>query len=288
MVVEPAPRADKTPPGAAAGRSNLVMRILSSLVLAPVAIAAAYMGGWTFGVFWLIAAVAVWWEWTTLVSGPGNRLLFVLGLTTLLLALIIAEITMLRTSTMIILLGALGIGVFAHAERRSWAMGGLLYAGAILAAPIVLRRDAQLGLVAVLFLFAIVWATDILGYFIGRALGGPKLAPKISPNKTWSGAVGGSVGGVLAGVAVAKFGGLDSLLAVALVALLLSIAAQAGDLFESAVKRRFGAKDASRLIPGHGGVMDRMDGFAAAAVAAVVIGIASEGLDTAAQGLLLW
>lgn len=287
-MAEPAPYADNKPPGATAGRGELVMRILSSLVLAPLAIAAAYIGGWPFGVFWLIAAAGVWWEWTVLVSGPGNRLLVFLGAATLILALVIAEISMTRTSTMIILLGALGIGVFAHAERRTWAMGGLLYAGAILAAPIILRRDAQIGFVAVLFLFAVVWATDILGYFVGRALAGPKLVPKISPNKTWSGAIGGTLGGILAGAAVAKFGGIDDLLSVALVALLLSISAQAGDLFESAVKRRFGAKDASHLIPGHGGFMDRIDGFMAAATVAVVLGTGRGGLEAAAQGLLLW
>ncbi len=288
MVVEPAPVADKTPP-VAAGRKELVTRIISSLILAPIAIGAAYAGDWIFGAFWLIAAIGVWWEWNALVSGPGNRLLFVLGSTSLALALAIAEIgRMTRTPMLIVALGALGAGVFARGERRTWTAGGLLYAGVILVAPVMLRRDPQLGMVAIFFLFAVVWATDVLGYFVGRALGGPKLVPRISPNKTWSGAIGGTLGAVLAGVAVARFAGLGNLFAVGLVAIVLSIAAQAGDLFESAVKRRFGAKDASQLIPGHGGFMDRLDGFAAAAAAAAVIGIAGEGLDAAAQGLLLW
>ena len=288
MVAEPAPLADKKQAGSLAGRGDLAARIVSSLVLAPVAIAAAYAGGWAFGGFWLIVAVGIWWEWNTLVSGPGNRLLFVLGATALTLALIIAEIGMTRTPMLIIILGTLGAGVFARADRRTWAAGGLLYAGVILAAPITLRRDPQFGAIAILFLFAVVWATDILGYFLGRAFGGPKLAPRISPNKTWSGAIGGSVGAILAGVAVAWLAKLDHVLAIAFVALLLSIAAQAGDLFESAVKRRFGAKDASHLIPGHGGFMDRVDGFAAAAVVAVVVGIIRGNLDAVAQGLLLW
>jgi phosphatidate cytidylyltransferase len=287
-AAEPAPLADNKQPGKAVGRSELVARILSSIVLAPLAIATGYVGGWPFGAVWLIAAVAVWWEWTALVSGRGNRLLFVLGATALVLAMVIAELGMTRAPTMIIVLGALGVGVFARADRRAWAVGGVLYAGAVLAAPIAMRRDPQFGFIAILFLFAVVWATDILGYFIGRTLGGPKLAPQISPKKTWSGAVGGAAGAIVAGVAVAKYAGLDNMLAIAFLCLLLSIVAQAGDLFESAVKRRFDTKDASHLIPGHGGFMDRVDGFVAAAVVAALIGIGRGGLDAAAQGLLVW
>ncbi|HET7679483.1 MAG TPA: phosphatidate cytidylyltransferase [Xanthobacteraceae bacterium] len=298
MIAEPAAISDKSknPPG----NSDLLPRILSALVLAPLAIVVAWLpsssystvGAWVFGIFWLIAAIAVWWEWTTLVSGrpSGNRLLFFLGSIALMLAMVVAEFSMARTRTpmLIIALGVLAAGVFARAERRIWVAAGVLYAGALLTAPILLRRDADLGLVAIMFLFALVWATDIAGYFTGRAFGGPKLAPRISPNKTWSGAIGGAIGGMLAGGAIAALAGLGNLPVIALVAFGLSAAAQAGDLFESAIKRRFGAKDAGRLIPGHGGVMDRLDGFIAAAAAAVALGIARAGMDTAAQGLLLW
>lgn len=298
MAAEPARLSDKpeNPPG----KSDLVLRILSALVLAPLAIIVAWLpsssysttGTWVFGIFWLIAAVAVWWEWTTLVSGrtSGNRLLFFLGSSALMLAMVVAEFSMTRTRTpmLIIALGALAAGVFARAERRIWVAAGVLYAGVLLTAPILLRRDAELGLVAILFLFALVWATDIAGYFTGRAFGGPKLAPSISPNKTWSGAIGGVIGGMLAAGAIAALAGIGNLPAIALVAFGLSAAAQVGDLFESAIKRRFGAKDAGRLIPGHGGVMDRLDGFIAAAAVAMALGIIRADMDTAAQGLLLW
>ncbi|MEA2983879.1 MAG: phosphatidate cytidylyltransferase [Alphaproteobacteria bacterium] len=299
MVAEPASLSDK--PDDFPGKSDLMPRILSALVLAPLAVMVAWLpsssystaGTWVFGIFWLIAAVAVWWEWTTLVSGQtsGNRLLlFFLGSSALMLAMVVAEFSMTRTRTpmLIIALGVLAAGVFARAERRIWVAAGVLYAGALLTAPILLRRDAELGLVAILFLFALVWATDIAGYFTGRAFGGPKLAPSISPNKTWSGAIGGAIGGMLGGGAVAALAGVGNLPAIALVALGLSAAAQAGDLFESAIKRRFGAKDAGRLIPGHGGVMDRLDGFIAAVAVAVALGITRADMDTAAQGLLLW
>jgi phosphatidate cytidylyltransferase len=114
------------------------------------------------------------------------------------------------------------------------------------------------------------------------------LWPRISPNKTWSGAVGGLIGGLAGGVAVAYASGLGRLESLGVIALALSLVAQAGDLFESAVKRRFGAKDAGRIIPGHGGLMDRLDGFLFAAAAAAAIGILHAGTGAAAYGLLLW
>ena len=133
-----------------------------------------------------------------------------------------------------------------------------------------------------------VWATDIAAYFVGRAVGGPKLAPRLSPNKTWSGSIGGLAGAVLAAVLVVQFSGVGGFLSASLVAIALSIVAQIGDLFESAIKRRFGAKDAGTLIPGHGGLMDRLDGFVAAAVLACLIGLAHGGIDAPARGLLIW
>ncbi|MGA9009357.1 MAG: phosphatidate cytidylyltransferase, partial [Xanthobacteraceae bacterium] len=141
---------------------------------------------------------------------------------------------------------------------------------------------------ALLFLFAVVWATDIFAYLVGRSIGGPLLWPRLSPNKTWSGAFGGFLGGVAAGVAVAyASGGTRGAVAGAL-AFALSLVAQCGDLFESAIKRRFGVKDTGHLIPGHGGVMDRLDGFLVAALAAVLIGILRQGVAAPARGLLAW
>jgi phosphatidate cytidylyltransferase len=264
------------------------LRIVSALVMAPLAILTAYLGDWPFGVFWTIAAIGIWWEWNALVCESDNRLLFLLGAATLPLALAIAENGRVRTPMFIVALGALGVGVFAPAERRTWVAGGLVYAGAVVLAPVVLRRDEEWGFVALIFLFAIVWTTDIVGYFVGRALGGPKLAPAISPKKTWSGAMGGTLAAVAIGAVVARLAGLPNIVAVVVVALSLSVISQAGDLAESAIKRRFGAKDASQLIPGHGGLMDRLDGFVAAAAAAALFGTMRAGMDAAAPGLLLW
>ena len=169
-----------------------------------------------------------------------------------------------------------------------WTMAGIGYAGIMLLAPLLLRTDNTYGFLALVLLFAIVWTTDILGYFAGRAIGGPKLLPAISPKKTWSGAIAGTLGAMIVAVLVANYFGAFNTTAIAIIALLLSIMAQLGDLLESWVKRQFGAKDASHLIPGHGGVMDRLDGFWAAALVACLIGLLRGGFDGAARGLLVW
>jgi phosphatidate cytidylyltransferase len=273
---------------ASPAKSDLALRVASALVLAPLALAAAYFGGWLFAVFWGIAALALLWEWTALVTGPGSRLTFLAGAAALAGAIVIVERGRPGAAILIVVLGAIAAAVFAPSEKRIWVSGGVGYAGAMLIAPVVLRFDSELGFVVIVFLFAIVWATDVIGYFAGRLIGGPKLAPQISPKKTWSGAIAGALGAVIVGVMVADRAGIAGLGVIAIVALALSIISQVGDLFESWVKRRFGAKDASHLIPGHGGVMDRLDGFWTAAVAAALIGFARGGLEASGRGLMVW
>ncbi len=270
------------------GRNNLVLRIVSSLVLAPLAIAAAYFGGMVFAAFWLIAASCVLWEWDTLVCANEKNPVLTIGAVALAGSALLLVLGRTVTAIALIVLGMLGAATLASKARRVWCLVGVLYAGALLVAPVLLRRDVTLGFAAIVFLFLVVWLTDTVAYFCGRAFGGPKLMPRVSPKKTWSGAVGGTIGGMIGGVAVAAYAGIQGLVAVAIVATLLSIASQAGDLLESSIKRRFAAKDASALIPGHGGVMDRVDGFVVAAVAAAAIGIFRGGVEAPAQGLLVW
>jgi phosphatidate cytidylyltransferase len=249
-VIAPNQDGDGGAIAANAAAHNFTQRVISAAILAPIGLLCAYIGGWVFAFACAIAAIAIFWEWMSLVLGRSDRSLVV------------------------------------------WTVGGLIYAGITFFAPALLRGNSALGLSAILFLFATVWATDICAYFVGRGLGGPLLWPQVSPKKTWAGACGGLVGGVAAGALVAYASAGTRPLAAAIVALVLSIAAQIGDLFESAVKRRFGAKDASTLIPGHGGVMDRLDGFLVAAAAALVIGILrhglTQGLAAPAEGLLVW
>jgi len=235
------PEIGPTPAGPAVSAAhNLAIRVVSALVLAPLALLATYMDGIIFVLFWGVAAATVLWEWISLVTGP------------------------------------------------LWIATGIGYAALMLLAPVAMRADAELGFQSMVLLFAIVWMTDICGYFAGRAIGGPKLAPAISPKKTWAGAIAGTAGAVVAAVLVAQWFGTVALGTVAIIAAVLSGVAQLGDLLESWIKRHFGVKDASHLIPGHGGVMDRLDGFWAATVAAAVIGIARGGVDGAARGLLVW
>jgi phosphatidate cytidylyltransferase len=221
-------------------QSNLALRVASAAVLGPVAVAAAYFGGWAFALFWAAAALAMAWEWTRMVSGPA------------------------------------------------WVMTGIVYAAAMFVAPVILRGDPAFGLLSIVLLFAVVWSTDIFGYFGGRSLGGPKLMPAVSPKKTWSGAIAGTLGAMIVAVLIANLFGSFNTIAIAGVALLLSVCGQAGDLFESWVKRKFNVKDSSQLIPGHGGAMDRLDGFWAAAVIGCIIGLARGGFDAPARGLLVW
>ena len=265
-----------------------MLRVCSALVLAPLAIGAAYTGGWPFAIFWSLAAIGVFWEWSSLVAGNERRLIVTVGGAALVASLVLAAGGRLMGAIIVIAMGTIGIAPLAPVQHRGWVAGGVPYAGAIGIAPIVLRSDSEDGFLAVVFLFAIVWATDVAAYFLGRLIGGPKLLPKVSPKKTWSGAISGLAAAVLAGIAVAKMAGLSGLLSIALVAAILSFVAQAGDLFESQLKRKFGAKDSGHLIPGHGGLMDRLDGFVFAAAVAALIGILRGGLDAPARGLLVW
>jgi phosphatidate cytidylyltransferase len=278
------------------GLSNFTLRIVSATVLAPVVLLCAYIGGWVFFVLSAAAAAGVLWEWTRLVVASADPRVLLPGLAALFAALLLTGFDQPGAAIATIVIGAVFAGGLVSAWPRPfpasnppfWAAGGVVYSGILFLAPALLRRDPNLGLTAVLFIAATVWATDIFAYLAGRSIGGPLLWPSVSPNKTWAGAIGGLIGGVAAATMVAYASGITKLAAVGLVALVLSVLTQAGDLLESAVKRRFGAKDTSRLIPGHGGLMDRLDGFLVAALAAALIGIVRQGTEAPAQGLLVW
>ena len=282
------------PSATAAGSHNLVLRVVSAAVLAPLVLAIAYLGGWIFLILCGLAAAGIFWEWAHLVAGRAQLRLLAPGWAALFAAVILIALGDAAIAALAIVVGAVLGGVLSaggprgHGVSGLWAVGGVIYAGTGFLGPALLRSDGQFGFQAFLFVALIVWATDIVAYFVGRGVGGPRLWPRISPNKTWSGAIGGLVGGVAGGILVAYASGFGRWAALGVIALALSVLAQAGDLFESAVKRRFGAKDSGRIIPGHGGLMDRLDGFLFAAAAAAAIGILHLGTGAAARGLLLW
>jgi phosphatidate cytidylyltransferase len=269
---------------------NLTLRIASAVVLVPLALTFAYAGGWLFLVLCVFCAGGILWEWARLVTGDSDPRILAPGWSALLAALAFTGANRPGLAIAVVLVGAVFAGI-AEATRSpgrlGWATGGVIYAGVAFLGPVFLRRDGELGLPAFLFLAVTVWMTDIVAYLVGRSVGGPLLWPRISPKKTWSGALGGLAGGVVGGTLVAYASGVGGL-GPAIVALGLSALSQAGDLFESAVKRRFGAKDTGQLIPGHGGLMDRLDSFVVAALAAVLIGVLHEGTHAPAHGLLVW
>ena len=157
------------------------------------------------------------------------------------------------------------IGAREKLSRGAWLGGGLLYIGVPCVALVWLRADAEMGRGLILWLLAVVWATDTGAYLVGRAVGGPKLAPAISPSKTWSGAVGGILCALAVAVVTTTVTTIAKPLTFLLVSGMVAIAAEWGDLLESSVKRYFGVKDAGRIIPGHGGALDRVDGLLLAA-----------------------
>ena len=267
------------------GSRNLLMRVIVALVLAPLAIAIAYAGGW----FWLglvtLAAIGLYVEWLMMVRASTPRVMAA-GIVTLFGAAVWLGIGRIGATYVIVALGVI-VTALLSPHRRGWAALGGCYAFAALIGAVAVRLDQVWGFTALMFVLLIVWVTDIGGYFAGRGIGGPKLWPRVSPRKTWAGAIGGFVASlVIAGGFVAF--GLGKTGPLLLLGAALSIASQLGDLFESAVKRRFGVKDSSQLIPGHGGLLDRLDGFVAAVVMAAIFGFLRGGVDGVGRGLMVW
>lgn len=256
--------------------TELGKRTASAIVMAVVTLAAAWYGGTPFRVFSAAIALLIYYEWSKMTRLPeidlrGDAFGWVA------VTCVSANLAFGDTGMGVPLLGGfvLTAVLLKFARRGSgWMPGGVFYAGLSGISLAAIRGGDQLGLMAILFVFAVVWGTDILAYFFGRSIGGPKLAPRISPGKTWSGAVGGTVSGVALGSALVLAFFSNVPVQTIVLALLLSIFSQIGDLFESFIKRRFGVKDSSHLIPGHGGVMDRVDGLVFACFAAFLLAMA--------------
>lgn len=242
---------------------ELRLRIVSAIVMAAVILAATWYGGILFRIVAGLLAILIYYEWSTITrlsetNSTGNAWGWFA------VAVIAGNTIFGESSLDLPLLSGftLTAALFPILRGRNWwLVGGIFYAGLSGISLAAIRGDELTGFMSILFIFAVVWSTDILAYFVGRAIGGPKLAPSISPGKTWSGAIGGAVAAVIGGGAVSMaYHGRISVLVLGL-ALILSVFSQIGDLFESFVKRRFQVKDSSHLIPGHGGFMDRVDGL---------------------------
>jgi phosphatidate cytidylyltransferase len=246
--------------------SSLGLRVLSALVLAPPVLWALWYGRPAFDVLVGMAVLILAWEWDRLTNeGRFGFAGIVTGLAGLAaLAVVDRPILVLAVAG----LGALAAGLARRRQAPVWAALGALYITLPTAAILWLRHHPDSGRQDVLWLFGVVWATDIGAYAAGRLIGGPKLAPAISPKKTWAGLLGGMIAAALVGVGIERvFQPEPALGAIAAGAAVLAVISQAGDLFESFVKRHFGVKDASGIIPGHGGLFDRVDGLIAAGLA---------------------
>lgn len=265
---------------------NLLLRVAAALVMAPLAIAIGYVGGWLWTALVTVAAIGLYLEWLAVIGMSKPGLIF-LGI---LILFAVGWLDFGHTWALYILpfvvLGIVAVAIFSS-DRRAWAAIGICYATAASIGSSAVRLDPIFGFAALMFVLLVVWVTDIGGYFAGRLIGGPKLWLRISPKKTWAGAIGGFAAslGVAVGFVVFDLGKMAPML---LLGAVLSIVSQLGDLFESAVKRRFGVKDSGHIIPGHGGLMDRLDGFVAAIVTAAIFGFLHGSADGVGRGLMVW
>ena len=262
-------------------------RIISAIVLVAITITALYLGSYFFsGVVGAVYAGA-YREWETMVSRapltvPGMVLIGLVGISGLVFPLLGIPG----------LLGAIAIAcvlaAFMGRELLAWRVVGLLLFGLLIFSAVLMRGDGMAGVWAGVFLGTVVWMTDSAAFFTGRQIGGEKLAPGISPSKTWSGALGGLALGAGAGVVVWVLLTDSPWWIGLLISLSISILGQLGDLTESAVKRHFRIKDSGDIIPGHGGLMDRLDSLTFGIILVLIIGAAHSGLGAVAEGLLYW
>jgi len=268
------------------GSRNLVARVIAALVLAPLAVLIAWAGGAWWISLATLTSVGLYVEWLMIVGAVHERSTVAAGIA----ALVVSGVCLALGSigySLIALVAGIAAVTAVSTQMRLWSAAGFCYAAVAQFASMLVRRDDGYGFVALIFVLLVVWVTDSGGYFAGRGIGGPKLWARVSPKKTWAGAVGGFAGslGVAAGFVAFGFGKLGPLL---LLGAVLSTVSQLGDLFESAVKRRFGVKDSSQIIPGHGGLLDRLDGFIAAIAVAALFGFLRGGADGVGHALMVW
>ncbi len=270
--------------------SDLPKRFLSALVMITLALSSLFQGGWVFVLFWLVCGLIVNWEWQRIID--AQRLAWRVGAGGF--ALVLAAFLVVRhaadVAVFLSAVGAIAAASLAVPGRRVWAFCGVLYAAALVISVCLLRQSVLHGVEAIIWLFAVVWGTDVMAYMGGRIIGGPKLWPQVSPSKTWAGFLVGITSGALLGLVVLSVAFSESipLASLFVLGLLTAALSQGGDLLESSIKRHFQVKDSSQLIPGHGGFMDRLDGFVTAVTFAAIIGAASAGAAAAAHGLFIW
>jgi phosphatidate cytidylyltransferase len=275
-------------PGASGKWADLGARTASAAVLIPAVLLDIWMGGLWFSLFMAFLGLLMAHEWSNIVHERSSTQFALHAAAALCAGFLPSEVGVLATVAIVLGLTAIGLAANAFSDRAKsvFAYSGIPYVGFPVLALVLLRDSVQWGLHAIMWLMLVVWATDTFAYFAGRFVGGPKLAPKLSPKKTWAGLVGGMAGAALVSTVYAV-NYLPTWFALACIAAALAVVAQLGDIFESALKRFYGVKDSGTLIPGHGGVLDRVDGLVAVGVAAAIVGFARNS-SSLAEGLLVW
>jgi phosphatidate cytidylyltransferase len=254
--------------------ADLGTRVVSGLVVAAIALGLTLAGPAFFAVLLGLAGAVVAWEWSHLVRNADADVAMLAQVVTTLGATLLAAIGQVGLAIVAVAIGTILVALLAVDRRPGLSALGVPYVGLPVIALLWFRADPVLGLEAALFIILAVVATDIGAYFSGRLIGGPKIWVRVSPNKTWAGLGGAIVAAGLVGVAFARVVPATSTMRLAMIGAVLAIVAQIGDFAESALKRHFGRKDASSLIPGHGGLMDRVDGLVTAAVFAGLLAAA--------------
>jgi len=253
--------------------SNLKLRLLSGSVLAAIAFGLAYAGPMPFAALILVCSLVISWEWGRLIRGASFDLGFFVHALAVAIAVALAGAGYAALAVAVLVIAAITLLPLYVGHGARLSALGVFYVGLPAVALLWMRSDEPFGFTAVLFIFAIVWSSDTAAYAAGRAIGGPKLWPRVSPNKTWAGLLGALTAGAVAAAIFAALEPEVGALRLVAVGVALALVAQAGDLAESALKRLFNLKDASDLIPGHGGFMDRMDSIVAVAVAAALLAL---------------
>ncbi|MCA0434395.1 MAG: phosphatidate cytidylyltransferase [Proteobacteria bacterium] len=268
--------------------ADVGVRTLSAVLLAPAVLIDIWYGGIWFEIFAAFLGILMAHEWTVIAHGRSTSQFALHALAALCAAFIPREAGAHVALGAILMIAAVAYAGVAFGPRAKswWNYVGVPYVAFPVLALVVLRGNEHWGLHAIIWLVAIVWAADILAYFAGRLIGGPKLAPRISPKKTWAGLAGAITGSALASGIFASYL-VPSIWPLVVLAGILAVVEQAGDMLESAFKRHYGVKDSGHLIPGHGGIMDRVDGLIAVVVVAGIVGYFRNPLEPAA-GLFLW
>ena len=270
--------------------SEMTLRLFSAGVLVGITLIGVYLGSWIFSFLIIAVALLMIWEWCWLVADDKSLFLCFFQGFGIIAALILASNQLFLFSLLILFFGTcfiFALGWFNYFTQKvsHWIAVGYLYIGLPSVAMIWFRQDDEFGFLGVLYIFILVWVTDSMAFFGGRFIGGMKLWPQISPNKTWSGFIGGILGSLFVGLIFAFWLVKPNVFILCLFSLILGTSAQIGDLVESAMKRRFGTKDTGSLIPGHGGILDRVDSMVFTAGVAAILALLIDS-ENPAQSLL--